>query len=165
MLSRNGYINTDQKNTYKRRKKSIYSLWTQIGVGKEYFWIWVATQPVNKVLLDIYLSSAESKHVCCQEVFTFFSWIIWKTSDLYRYVVQVYIDMYVNYRTQVIIYIHLPYHEKNECISERTIQYAKGWTQCFDEYFLYTKSKCKLNPIKNWFNSFVCYYYNREVIV
>src|SRR5215213_6886496 len=33
---------------------------TQIRVGKEYFfWIWIAIEPVNKLILDIYLSAAE----------------------------------------------------------------------------------------------------------
>jgi putative transposase len=31
---------------------------TQIKVGKEYFfWIWIAIEPINKVILDIYLSA------------------------------------------------------------------------------------------------------------
>ena len=33
---------------------------TQIKVGKEYFfWIWIAIEPINKLILDIYLSLAE----------------------------------------------------------------------------------------------------------
>ena len=53
--------------------------------GKEYCWIWIAIEPVNKVLVDIYLSSAESKHLCCREVFYILYLIIWKTSNLNRY--------------------------------------------------------------------------------
>ena len=42
----------------KRRKNSrsiVYE--TQISIGKEYFfWIYIAIEPVNKLIFDIYLS-------------------------------------------------------------------------------------------------------------
>jgi putative transposase len=57
-------------------------------------------------------------------------------------------------------HLHSSYEKS---IIERTIQYVKDRTECFDDYFPCTKSKCKLNHVKNWFNLFV-YYYNKEVI-
>ena len=59
-------------------------------------------------------------------------------------------------------HLHLHLTEEKSII-ERTIQYIKK-TECFDDdYFPYTRSKYKLNQVKNWFNLFV-YYYNKEVI-
>ncbi len=46
---------------------------------------------------------------------------------------------------------------KNEKhIIERTIQYIKDRTECFDDYFPYRrKEKCNLFHVKNWINLFV----------
>jgi putative transposase len=58
-------------------------------------------------------------------------------------------------------HLHSSYEKS---IIERTIQYVKDRIECFDDdYFPCTRSKCKLNHVKNWFNLFV-YYYNKEVI-
>jgi transposase-like protein len=45
----------------KRRKISGFIVdETQIKVGKEYFfWIWIAIEPINTLILHIYLSAAE----------------------------------------------------------------------------------------------------------
>jgi putative transposase len=49
-------------------------------------------------------------------------------------------------------------YEKKSIIIERTIRSIKDRTESFDDYFPCTKSKCKLQHIRNWFNLFVgCY--------
>jgi putative transposase len=48
-------------------------------------------------------------------------------------------------------------------IIERSLEYIKDRTECFDDYFPCRKKKCKLKHIQNWFNLFVDHY-NREVI-
>ena len=69
MLSGNEYTNTNQKKYLVKEEKSRFIVdETRFKVGNDYCWIWVAIEPVNKVLVDIYLSSAESKHLCCREV-------------------------------------------------------------------------------------------------
>jgi hypothetical protein len=40
---------------------------------------------------------------------------------------------------------------------ERTIQYIKDRTKCFDDYFRCRKKKCKLKHMQNWFNLFVAF--------
>ena len=48
----------------KRRKISGFIVdETQIKVGKEYFWIWIAIEPINKLILDIYLSAERNMFV------------------------------------------------------------------------------------------------------
>jgi putative transposase len=46
---------------------------------------------------------------------------------------------------------------------ERTMQYIKDRTECFDDCFPCKKNKCKLVHIKNWIKLFVNMY-NNEVI-
>jgi putative transposase len=44
-------------------------------------------------------------------------------------------------------------HEKS--IIERTIQYIKDRTKCFDDYFPCRKHGCKLEHVINWLNLFL----------
>jgi putative transposase len=44
-------------------------------------------------------------------------------------------------------------HEKS--IIERTVQYIKDRTECFDDYFPCRKYGCKLEHVINWLNLFV----------
>jgi putative transposase len=49
-------------------------------------------------------------------------------------------------------------------IIERTMQYIKDRTkECFDDYFLCRKKKCKLKHVKQWFNIFVDHH-NKEIM-
>jgi hypothetical protein len=58
-----------------------------------------------------------------------------------------------------------PLHSTYEkSIIERTIQYIKDRTECFDDdYFPCRKEKCRLIHLRNWLNLFVNYH-NKEVI-
>jgi putative transposase len=49
-------------------------------------------------------------------------------------------------------------------IIERTIQYIKDRTECFDDYFPCQKDNCKLKHVMDWFLLFI-YMHNKEVIV
>jgi len=46
---------------------------------------------------------------------------------------------------------------------ERTIQYIKDRTECFDDYFPYRKKNCKLRHVTQWMNLFAIHY-NKEII-
>jgi putative transposase len=47
-------------------------------------------------------------------------------------------------------------HSKFEkSIIERTIQYIKDRTECFDDYFPCRKNKCRLEHVMRWMNLFV----------
>jgi transposase-like protein len=46
-----------ERISFKRRKISKFIIdETQIKVGQDYFWIWVAIGPIDKVILGIYIS-------------------------------------------------------------------------------------------------------------
>jgi putative transposase len=57
---------------------------------------------------------------------------------------------------------HLHSHYEKSII-ERTMQYIKDGTECFDDYFPCKKNKCKLKHVKQWLNLFV-YEHNKEII-
>ena len=56
----NGYKNTDQKRYTSRRRRGgfwIGNWWnTQIKVGEDYFWIWIALESDNKLILGLHIS-------------------------------------------------------------------------------------------------------------
>ncbi len=54
---------------------------------------------------------------------------------------------------------HSPFEKS---IIERTIQYIKDRTECFDDYFPCRKKKCKLKHGQNWLQLFVDYH-NKEL--
>lgn len=46
-----------ERTSYKRRKVSEFIIdETEIKIGKNYFWIWVAIEPNNKTILGIHIS-------------------------------------------------------------------------------------------------------------
>jgi putative transposase len=49
---------------YKRRKVSEFIInETQIRVGNKHFWIWIAIEPTEKSILDVYLSAERNMFV------------------------------------------------------------------------------------------------------
>ena len=48
-------------------------------------------------------------------------------------------------------------------IIERTMQYIKDRTECFDDYFPCKIKNCKLKHVRNWFSLFANYH-NQEKI-
>ena len=57
-------------------------------------------------------------------------------------------------------HLHSSYEKS---IIERTMQYIKDRTECFDDYFPCKKIKCRLNHIKQWLKLFV-YEHNKEIM-
>ena len=60
------------------------------------------------------------------------------------------------------LYHHL-HSSFEKSLIERTMQYIKDRTECFDDYFPCKKNKCKFHHIKQWFKLFV-YEHNIEKI-
>jgi putative transposase len=59
LLFGNGYRERykPERTSYKRRKVSEFIIdETEIKIGKNYFWIWVAIEPNNKTILGIHIS-------------------------------------------------------------------------------------------------------------
>ena len=56
-------------------------------------------------------------------------------------------------------HIHSPLEKS---LIERTMQYIKDRTECFDDYFPCRLKNCTLKHVRNWLNLFVDYH-NREI--
>ena len=57
-------------------------------------------------------------------------------------------------------HIHSPLEKS---LIERTMQYIKDRTECFDDYFPCKLETCKLKHVRNWLNLFADYH-NKEMI-
>ena len=143
-----------ERISFKRRKISKFIIdETQIKVGQDYFWIWVAIEPIDKVILGTHISLERSMLIAEEFLCILYDKEIWKTSSLNR-------DGGAWYPPQACRFLKIKHHlhssyEKKSVI-ERTIQSIKDRTESFDnDYFPCTKSKCKLQHIRNWFNLFV----------
>ena len=129
---------------------------TQIKVGSELIWLWVAIEPESKDVLRLNISKERNMFVAER----FLSNVIKEygehpvSTDGGTWYPQACQFLKLNH------HIHSPYEKS---IIERTIQYIKDRTECFDDYFPCRKKNCKLKHVQKWLNLFA-YYYNKEKI-
>ncbi len=148
--SGSGFRNTTLRRKYviKEKKMAEYVVdETLIKVGSELVWLWVAIEPKNKQILALTISKERNMFVA--EV-SFGHWSgSWKASGFHRWWYMVSSSLPVP-ETEA---SHAFSFEKS--LIERTMQYIKDRTECFDDYFPCRKAKCNLHHIKNWLNLFV----------
>ena len=129
---------------------------TQIRVGNKYFWIWIAIEPTERSILDVYLSVERTMLIAE----TFIKDLVKKygkhpvSTDGGTWYPQACKFLNMNH------HLHSSYEKS---MIERTIQYIKDRTESFDDYFPCRKEKCELQHIRTWFNLFVDYH-NREMM-
>ena len=129
---------------------------TLLKVGSEYVWLWVAIEPENRNILT--LSISKERNMLIAERFI---------SDLAKVHGKhpVSTDGGTWY-PQACRYLKLRYHHIHssweKSLIERTIQYIKDRTECFDDYFPCRLRNCKLEHVKNWMNLFIDYH-NKEL--
>jgi putative transposase len=142
---------------YRRMKISEFIVdETQIKVGSEYIWLWVAIEPENKEIIGLRISKERNMFVA--ERFL---------SDI--------VDEYGSHPVstdggtwypQACQFLKLDHHIHSlyeKSIIERTIQYIKDRTECFDDYFPCRQKNCKMKHVKQWLILF-SYHYNTVVI-
>ena len=128
---------------------------TLLKVGSEYVWLWVAIEPENRNILT--LSISKERNMLIAERFI---------SDLAKVHGKhpVSTDGGTWY-PQACRYLKLRHHIHSsweKSLIERTIQYIKDRTECFDDYFPCRLRNCKLEHVKNWMNLFIDYH-NKEL--
>jgi putative transposase len=141
----------------RRNKISEYIVdETILQVGPEYIWLWVAIEPENGQILaqDI----TQERNMLIAERFLL---------GVIRY--------YGNHPVstdggtwypQACEFLNMDHHIHSpleKSLIERTMQYIKDRTECFDDYFPCKLENCKLKHVKNWMNLFVNYH-NKEMI-
>ncbi len=129
---------------------------TLIQVGSELVWLWVAIEPENRQTLALYtskernmliaerflpgLARVHGKHPISTDGGTWYP-MACRLLKLKHH-------------------LHSPFEKS---LVERTMQYIKDRTECFDDYFPCQKANCKLKHVRNWLNLFVRYY-SKEVM-
>ncbi len=127
---------------------------TLIKVGSEYVWLWVAIEPKNKQILA--LSISKERNMLIAE--RFISGLV-KAHGKHP----VSTDGGTWY-PQACRFLKLEHHlhsHYEKSIIERTMQYIKDRTECFDDYFPCKMKNCKLEHVRNWLQLFVDYH-NKE---
>ena len=129
---------------------------TILQVGPEYIWLWVAIESENGQILaqDI----TQERNMLIAERFL---------SGVVRY--------YGNHPIstdggtwypQACEFLKMDHHIHSpleKSLIERTMQYIKDRTECFDDYFPCKLETCKLKHVRNWLNLFADYH-NKEMI-
>ena len=115
---------------------------TLIKADSDYVWLWVAIEPRDKMILSIHISIERSMLVADQ----FIQPLIGKygkhniSTDGGTWYPQAFRSLNMEHHIHSSI-------EKS--FIERTIQYIKDRTECFDDYFPCTRVNCKLEHIMN----------------
>lgn len=145
-----------RKISVRRRKISGYIIdETLVKVGSESIWLWVAIESKTKRILA--LSMSKERNMLVAERFI---------AD----VVKAYGKHTVStdggtWYPQACRFLRLSHHLHSpfeKSFVERTIQYIKDRTECFDDYFPCSTKNCKLEYIKNWLWLFADYH-NKEL--
>ena len=128
---------------------------TLFKVGSEYIWLWVAIEPGNKQILALSISKERNMFVAerfiSKLVVTYGSHPISTDGGTWY--------------PQACKFLKLDHHIHSsfeKSLVERTMQYIKDRTECFDDYFPCRLENCKLKHVKNWLNLFVDYH-NKEL--
>ena len=111
---------------------------TLIKIGPEYIWIWVAIEPKNKQILA--LSISKERNMLIAE--RFLSTIV---RDYGKHPVSTDGGTWYPMACQFLGLEHHIHSPLEKSIIERTMQYIKDRTECFDDYFPCRIKNCKLN--------------------
>ncbi len=154
-----GYKSTSQKISSRRRMISEYIIdETMIKkVGSEFIWLWwVAIEPKNREILA--LSISKERNMFVAERF------LSKLVNIHgKHPIST--DRGTWHPIQACRFLNLKHHihfSYEKSIIERTIQYIKDRTECFDDdYFPCRLTKnCKLKHVMKWLNLFADYHNN-----
>jgi putative transposase len=147
-----------KKISFKRRRINEFIVdETQIKVGSQYIWLWVAIEPKHRQILQFDISFERSMLVAER----FLSSLLNTYGEH-----PISTDGGIWY-PQACRFLKLKHHLHSpfeKSIIERTIQYIKDRTEGFDDYFPCRKrNNCKLIHVKKWLSLFA-HYYNKEII-
>ena len=128
---------------------------TLIKAGSEYIWLWITIEPKNKEILALTISKERNMFV----VERYLSGLV----KVYgKHPVSTDGGTWYPMACRFLKLKHHIHSPLKKSIIERTMQYIKDRTECFDDYFPCRLKKCKLKHVINWLNLFVGYH-NREL--
>ncbi len=145
-----------QRISSKKKKFAEFVLdETLLEIGSELVWLWVAIEPANKEILSVSISKERNMFVAER----FLSGLLEEHGEH-----PVSTDGGTWY-PQACRFLRIEHHIHStyeKSIIERTMQYIKDRTECFDDYFPCKKKKCKLKHVINWLNLFADFH-NKEL--
>ena len=145
-----------QRMSSKRKKIAEYIVdETLIKVGSELVWLWVAIESKNKQILA--LTTSRERNMFVTE--RFLSNIV---RDYGKHPVSTDCGTWYPQACRFLKLDHHIHSSFEKSLIERTMQYIKDRTECFDDYFPCRTIKCKLKHVLNWMNLFVDYH-NKEL--
>ena len=145
------------KHLKKKKIKEYIIDETAIKAGSsDLVWLWVVIEPKDKEILATDISKKRNMFI---------------TKRVLSEVINKYGPHSVSsdggtWYPQACRFLKLKHHlhsHYEKSIIERTMQYIKDRTECFDDYFPCKKNKCKLKHVKQWLKLFV-YEHNKEII-
>jgi putative transposase len=145
-----------RKYLKKKKIKEYIIDETVIKVGSESIWLWAIIESKNKEILAINISKKRNISIAKR----FLSHVINKYG-----LHDVSTDGGTWY-SQACKLLKLKHHLLTPLLKkliERTMQYIKDRTECFDDYFPCKKNKCKLKHVNQWLKLFV-YEHNKEIM-
>ncbi len=146
-----------QMMSSKRKKISEYMVdETLLKIGSEYLWLWVAVEPKNRQILA--LSISKERNMLIAERF-----LPGLARVHGKHPISTDGGTWYPMACRLLKLKHHLHSSFEKSLVERTMQYIKDRTECFDDYFPCRKENCKLKHVRNWLNLFVRYY-NKEVM-
>ena len=141
----------------RRKKISEYIVdETILQVGPEYIWLWITIEPKNREILALTISKERNMFIAER----FLSGVV------RCYGIHPVSTDGGTWYPMACKFLKLEHHIHSyleKSLIERTMQYIKDRTECFDDYFPCRLENCKLKHVKNWMNLFVNYH-NKEMI-
>jgi putative transposase len=128
---------------------------TLLKVGSEYIWLWVAIDAKSKEILALSISKERNMFVAER----FLAGLV---KGYRRHPVS---TDGITWYPMACRFLRLKHHihsSSEKSLIERTMQYIKDRTECFDDYFPCRTKNCKLKHVRNWLNLFVDYH-NKEL--
>lgn len=139
----------DPKHLYPCKRVSAFLIdESQVQVGGYPAWLWIAIEPIHRVVLGVHIS--RHRNMLVAEEF------LKSLVELYGKHI-VYSDggdWYPGACRSIGLEhrIHSPYEKS---LMERLVQYFKDRTECFDDYYPCRRLECDLSHVYNWIGVFV----------
>jgi putative transposase len=145
-----------KKISSKRKRISEFIVdETLLKVGSEYIWLWVAIDAKSKEILA--LSISKERNMFVAERF-----LVGLVKGYGRHPVSTDVGTWYPMACRFLILKDHIHFSSEKSLIERTMQYIKDRTECFDDYFPCRTKNCKLKHVRNWLNLFVDYH-NKEL--
>ena len=145
-----------RKLSSKRKKIEEYIVdETLIKVGSELVWLWVAIEPENRQILALSISNERNMLIAER----YLSGLV-KIHG--KHPISTDGGTWYPMACRFLKLKHHIHSSFEKSLIERTIQYIKDRTECFDDYFPCKLENCKLKHVKNWMNLFI-HYHNKDI--